>query len=272
VVEANDWLSRNKEDIGIKYKATKISVDCHYIIISNLGMVSKATETDMCRLLKGEENDKPRYARMWLKRMVNQVLRGSFECYINVGKEITEIEHVCEVNHNIANPDDSINMNLWALNEEMGYDSHIKEKMDLKKLKKLIPEEKLTNFIELPNGDEDVVLKKETISLLNNNPPQEEQNIVTIDEITDINALIMGTPIRAGVDVSSMGVTENDDTEPESEEDEAILIGDDEPKVMRVYTTEICIPHSNESGMITGGIKRNVIIPADSESSDEESG
>jgi hypothetical protein len=75
VKEANGWLNRNKEDISIKYKVTKISVDCHYIIISNLGMVSKATETDMCRLLKGEEKDKPRYARMWLKRMVNQVLR-----------------------------------------------------------------------------------------------------------------------------------------------------------------------------------------------------
>jgi hypothetical protein len=105
VKEASSWLNRNKEEIGIKYKATRITVECHYIIISNLGMVPKTTETDLCRLLKGEEKDKPRYARMWLKRMVNQVLRGSFECYINAGKEITDIEHVCEVNHNIANPE-----------------------------------------------------------------------------------------------------------------------------------------------------------------------
>jgi Zn-dependent peptidase ImmA (M78 family) len=102
VQEAKSWLERNKEEIAIKYKASKIMVDCHYIIISNLGMVPKSTETDLCRLLKDEGKDTARYARMWLKRMVNQVLRGSFECYINAGKEITDIDHVAEVNQNIG--------------------------------------------------------------------------------------------------------------------------------------------------------------------------
>jgi hypothetical protein len=233
VDEAKGCLDWNKEEIAIKYKASKISVECHYIIISNLGMVPKRTETDLCRLLKDEGKDKPRYARMWLKRMVNQVLRGSFECYINAGKEITDIDHVVEVNHNIANADDSINMNLWALNEKMGYDAHIKEKLDIKKLKRSIPEEKLKNFIELPNGDEDVVLKKESIDMINNNPPQEESNIVTIDEEKEMNDLFMGRTIRAAVDVSSKGVTENEDIEAESEENDAVLVGDGEPKEMR---------------------------------------
>jgi hypothetical protein len=196
----------------------------------------------------------------------------SFECYINTGKEITDIDHVVEVNHNIANADDSINMNLRALNEEMGYDAHIKEKLDIKKLKRSIPEEKLKNFIELPNNDEDIVLKKEFVDLINNKPLQEEEDIETIDEEKEMNELKLGQVIRAAVDVSSMGVTENEDVEAESEEDDVILVGDGEPKEMRKYATEICIPHSHESGMITGGIKRDVIIPAGSESSDDESG
>jgi hypothetical protein len=227
----------------------------------------------MCRLLKGEEKDKPRYARMWLKRMVNQVLRGSFECYINAGKDITDIDHFVEVNQNIANPDDSINMNLWALNEEMGYDSHIKEKLDVKELKRKIPGDKLKNFIELPNKDEDVVLEKETVDLLNNVPPQEESNIIVIDEEEDrFEVKRDGRFIRAAVDASSASSTDYEDIEAENRNNDAVLTGDGEPKVMSRYATEICIPRSDESGMITGGIKRDVIIPASSESSDEELG
>jgi hypothetical protein len=94
VRDARQWLDRNKDDIAIKYKVIKIEVDCSYIVISNLGMVPKETEGDLCRLLKNDEKEKLRYARMWLKRMINQVIRGSFECYISAGREITEIEHV----------------------------------------------------------------------------------------------------------------------------------------------------------------------------------
>jgi hypothetical protein len=78
--------------------------------------------------------------------------------------------------------------------------------------------------------------------------------------------------IKVKVDVSSTTESDVNEREPESEEDEGILIGDGEAKDMRKYTTEICIPQSNESGMITGSKKRKVIIPADSESSDKESG
>jgi hypothetical protein len=114
-------------------------------------------------------------------------------------------------------------------------------------------------------------VKKETIDLLNNNPPQEEQNIIIIDN-DDEGITVVGLPVKVKVDVSSTSETDAEDQEPESEEDERILVGDGGAKNMQVYTTEICIPQSNESGMITGGRRRNVIIPADSESSDEESG
>jgi hypothetical protein len=203
--------------------------------------------------------------------MINQVIRGSFECYINTGKAITEIDHVVEVNQNIENVEGSIIMNLWALNEEMGYDSHIKENLDLQKLKRTIPEEKLKNIIELPNDDQDVVVGKETINLLNNEPPQEEQNIMIVDDDNE-PITITKEAVKVRVDVSSTNETDIEDREPEDEEDEGIHFGDGEAKDMQKYTTEICIPQSNESEMITGGKRRKVIIPADSESSDEESG
>jgi hypothetical protein len=44
---------------------------------------------------------------------------------------------VVEVNDNIVNLDGSLNINLWALNDEMGYDARIKERVDVEKSKRL---------------------------------------------------------------------------------------------------------------------------------------
>jgi hypothetical protein len=241
------WLERNKSEIAVKYKVINIEVDCSYIVISNLGRVPKETEVDLCRMLRNDEKEKLRYARMRLKRMINQVIRGSFECYINAGKEITEINHVVEVNQNIENVEGSINMNIWALNEERGYDSRIKEMIDMQKVKRIIHDvEKLKNFIELPNDDQDVVVEKEMLNLLNNEPPQEEKNIAIIDD--DEPVVLTNEVVRIKVDVSSAAETDLEDHEPESEEDERILIGNGDGKDIRKYTTEICIPSPTNLG------------------------
>jgi hypothetical protein len=99
-----------------------------------------------------------------------------------------------------------------------------------------------------------------------------ETNIITIIDVDDDPGVITDEVVKMKVDISSAAETDSDDHEPESKEDGVILIGDGEEKDMRKYTTEICISQSNESGMITGGKRKRVIIPADSESSDEESG
>jgi hypothetical protein len=139
-----------------------------------------------------------------------------------------------------------------GLNEEMGYDSRIKEKIDVQKMRRIIPdEEKLKNFIELPNPDQDVVVEKETFILLNNESPQEESNIAIIDN-DDEPVELTNDVIKVKVDVSSSTETDLEDREPESEEDEGTLIGDGEAKDMRKDTTESCIPQSNDSWMITG--------------------
>jgi hypothetical protein len=237
----------------MKYRVSSIDVDCNYIIILNLGIVPKKTENDLCRLLRNDEKEKLRYTRMWLKRMINQVIRGSFECYKNAEREITETDHVVEVNQNIANAEGSINMNLWALNEEMGFDSRIKEKIDVRRMKNLIPnEEKIENFIELPDVDHDAIVEKETMDHLKNEPDQDEMNIVVGDN-DDEPIEIISNPIKVKVDTSSAAETDVEDREAESEEDDIILVGDGEGDDMMKYATEICIPQSNESEMITRG-------------------
>jgi hypothetical protein len=77
---AKNWLDRNKEEIMIKHKVSDDGVKCSYVIISNLGIVSKSTEADVCGIVSSSDKEKSRYGRMWLQRMVNQEIRGSFEC------------------------------------------------------------------------------------------------------------------------------------------------------------------------------------------------
>jgi hypothetical protein len=108
---AESWLKRNSEEIRIKYKVQEIKVDCKFIIISNLGVVPDTTVKDVCGIISEDEKEKVRYGKMWLKRMVNQVIRGSFDCYINAGKEITELDHVSEVGQDITSIESSINLN-----------------------------------------------------------------------------------------------------------------------------------------------------------------
>jgi hypothetical protein len=57
--------------------------------------------------------------------MINQVIKISFECYVNAENVITDLDHIAEVNEDITNKEDSVNLNLGALNEEMGFDTNI---------------------------------------------------------------------------------------------------------------------------------------------------
>jgi hypothetical protein len=70
-------------------------------------------------------------------------------------------------------------MNLWDLNEEMGYDMKIKEKVEANG-KKLVDGKciDLKRFIELSNVDKDVVVDKTVVEKVNNLPIVEELNIV----------------------------------------------------------------------------------------------
>jgi HSP90 family molecular chaperone len=45
--EANEWLKANIEDIRIKHKVSRVNVRAKFVIISNFGIVPRATEK-MC--------------------------------------------------------------------------------------------------------------------------------------------------------------------------------------------------------------------------------
>jgi hypothetical protein len=81
--------------------------------------------------VSSDKKEKLRYDRMGLKRMNNQIIKGSFECYVNADKVVACLVHVKEINEkneNITNLNHSINKILWSLNVEMRFNLKLKEK------------------------------------------------------------------------------------------------------------------------------------------------
>jgi hypothetical protein len=126
ISETNQRFEANLEQIQIKRKISSVRVEVKYVIISSLGIVMKDTETNVYDIVSSDKKETLRYDLMWLKRMINQAVRGSFECYINADRVADGLDHVTEVNEDITNLDDSIEFNLWSLNEEMGFDLKFK--------------------------------------------------------------------------------------------------------------------------------------------------
>jgi hypothetical protein len=56
--ERNKYLVAEKlEEIKIKYKVSKVKVSCRFIIISNLGVIPKETERDICSLIDSDKKE-----------------------------------------------------------------------------------------------------------------------------------------------------------------------------------------------------------------------
>jgi hypothetical protein len=64
VNEAKTWLQENLEEIKIKHKVSNVNVDCKFIFISNLGIVPKETEREMCNPIDSDKKEILRYGRI----------------------------------------------------------------------------------------------------------------------------------------------------------------------------------------------------------------
>jgi hypothetical protein len=64
--------AENLAEIRIKHKVLNANVDCKFVVISNLDIVPKEIESDMCSLIDSDKKERLRYGRMWIKRMIDQ--------------------------------------------------------------------------------------------------------------------------------------------------------------------------------------------------------
>jgi hypothetical protein len=260
IEEAKGWLQANREDICIKHKVSRVSVVVKLLIISNLGIVPKFTEDDVCSIISSDKNERLRYGRMWLKRMINQAIRGSFECYVNVDK-VADLDHVTEVNEDITNLNDSINVNLYALNEEIGFDLKFREKLSVKDKK--FHNDKLINpkhFIIIPNLDRDVVLEKNVMQTIANLPETDELNIVIEPEV---EPKPKETFLVVGVDDSNDSETSDGEEESEVMGNNSIFDGHSKRIDQIEYVKNVCIPGLPNLELWLENLKRDAIIIAD---------
>jgi hypothetical protein len=178
--------------------------------------------------------------------MVIQAIRGSFKCYLKVDKEVSRLDQVAEVNEDISNLDDSINLNLCALNEEMGFDVKIKEKISV--VEKKLVNGKLINpklFFALLDVDRDIVLEENVVQSINHIPETVESNIVVElepeekpdpDGNDDVSVFHVGDSYSSEVD--------DDDVDSEAVEDNSICYHDGEESDQLENVKNLCIPRS----------------------------
>jgi hypothetical protein len=50
-----------------------------YIVVSSLGILPQETETDFGNLLHLASQGKRKTLKLWMKRVINQAIRGSFD-------------------------------------------------------------------------------------------------------------------------------------------------------------------------------------------------
>jgi hypothetical protein len=158
------------------------------------------------------------------------------------------------VNEDISNLNDSINLNQWALNEEMSFDDKIKEKISI--VENLLINGKLINpkhFITLPDVDRDIVLEKNIVRSINHFPETVESNIVVElepeekpDPDRNDDALVVH------VDDSYSSEVDDVDVDSEAVEDNSIFDHDGVESDQLEYVKNLCIPFLLNLGLWLG--------------------
>jgi hypothetical protein len=199
--------------------------------------------------------------------MINQAIRGSFECYANADKIVSGLDHITEVNEDIMNLNDSINLNLCTLNEEMGFDLKFKEKLS-------VEGRKLNNgkivypkyFITFPDLDRDIVLEENVIQSITNLPDADE-----FDKVVEPEPELepKKSVLYVNVDSSISSEVSDGDKEAEVVESNSIYDNDGMLRDQSEYVENVCIPVLPNLRLWLESLQRKAIISADSSSSEE---
>jgi myosin-crossreactive antigen len=64
VKEVKELLESNTDDIRIKHKVSSVNVKAKFVTISNLEVVSKETERDVCDIVNSDKKERLRYECM----------------------------------------------------------------------------------------------------------------------------------------------------------------------------------------------------------------
>jgi hypothetical protein len=133
-----------------------------------------------------------------------------------------------------------------ALNEEIGYDMKIKEKVEANG-KKYVNGKWIDfkHFIELSNVDKDVAVDKTVVEKVNNLPNIEELNFAV-----DLEFNIVERKDFTNINVSIISDIDESDLDKENEDDCAIFISNGKLDSQREYIKNLVIPNTPESEIV----------------------
>jgi hypothetical protein len=124
------------------------------------------TYNDFVKLLRVKCPGKRQLAKNWVRRMIMQACRGSFELWNNAIENILKMQHVEDITGYTDSTEEITGNNLYALNREMGYDTEITTDVEHKLITvngKLRP---VKDFIDIPEEKNNVINQKKKHSLL----------------------------------------------------------------------------------------------------------
>jgi hypothetical protein len=162
-----DWLGMFKEEIKQKYHVEKTEVKTHYIIISSLGVLQTQTYSNFIRLLRTKGFGKRQLAKKWVRRMIMQACRGSFELWNNTNEKIFKMQHVEDITRYTDSLEEITDNSLYALSKEMGYDTEITTDVEKKMITVNGKNRPIKDFIAIPGEVNDIINAEEKKKFIN---------------------------------------------------------------------------------------------------------
>jgi hypothetical protein len=150
-----------KAEIKKKYQVERIDVKTFYIIIASLGVLQRQTYNDFIRLLRIKGPGKRQLETNWVRRMIMQACRGSFDLCNNANENILKMQHVEDISECTDSTEEITDNSLYALNKEMGYDTKVSTNIEQKMITVNGKLKAVKDFIDIPEERNNVITSEE---------------------------------------------------------------------------------------------------------------
>jgi hypothetical protein len=185
-----NWLGMYKEEIKKKYHVDRTEVKTFYMVISSLGVLQAQSYNIFIKLLRVKGPGKRQLAKNWVRRMIMQACRGSFELWNNANENILKMQHVEDITGYTESTEEITDNNLYALNKEMGYDTEITTDVEHKVITvngKLRP---VKDFIDIPEEKNNVITSEEKVKFIDLVDEEKEVEVPNQEEQENIDAAL----------------------------------------------------------------------------------
>jgi hypothetical protein len=171
-----------KDEIKKKYQVDRTDVKTFYMVISSLGVLQAQTYSDFIRLLRIKGPGKRQLAKNWIRRMIMQACRGSFELWNNANENILKTQHVEDITGYTDSTEEITDNNLYALDNEMEYGTEIITDVEKKVITVNGKNRPVTNIIEIPVEKNPIITAEEKKKFIDLEDEEKEVEVLNKEE------------------------------------------------------------------------------------------